>query len=171
MNSNLLPPTVSDRYQPELEEQEEELVAVDHSSRSVIVAGLILLMLIVGYAMVPKSQGKSLMMAPLVGLNAPATPAKTVQAPVAPSKQMTVTGRVINEVGKPIIGATVLLRGTSKGTSTDGSGNYSLEVPAGENTLLFGYGGYLDEEVIIRGTRPQKITLTPAFQNDRRRKK
>lgn len=163
MNSDLLPPDVSDWYQPELEEQDEELVTVDHSSRSVIIVGLILLLLSVGYTMVPKSQGKSLATARLVGPKS----AELAQAPT----QMTVTGRVVNEVGKPIIGATVLLRGTSKGTSTDSNGSYSLEVPTGENTLTFGYGGYQNEEVLIRGTRPQKVTLTPAFQSEKRRRK
>ncbi|UOR00051.1 carboxypeptidase-like regulatory domain-containing protein [Hymenobacter sp. 5317J-9] len=63
----------------------------------------------------------------------------------------------------------MLLRGSSKGTSTDANGNYTLEVPAGtDNTLIFGYGGYDDEEVRSRGNQPVNVTLTPRAKSRRR---
>lgn len=97
---------------------------------------------------------------------APAAPAPEPAAPVAQATPVapatvSLTGRVLNEDGKPLVGATVLLKGSTKGTSTDGAGAYTLEVPAGDNTLLYGYGGYVDETVQARPGQPVNVTLTP----------
>lgn len=45
---------------------------------------------------------------------------------LTPSKQDTIQGRVVNEDGKPIIGATVLIKGTRIGTATDQSGSFKM---------------------------------------------
>lgn len=69
--------------------------------------------------------------------------------PVAPTAQQTqrITGVVVDlATGEPIIGANVLVKGTSNGTSTDIDGNFSLEVPAGA-TLMVSYIGYINLEV------------------------
>ncbi len=71
-------------------------------------------------------------------------------AAVAPAAARTVLvhGRIFNEKGKPLAGATVLHKGTTVGTSTDAQGNYSLRVPANaQATLQYGYGGYTEQEV------------------------
>lgn len=47
--------------------------------------------------------------------------------------QQTVTGTVTDETGEPLIGATVMVTGTSVGSSTDFDGNYSIKLPAGAN--------------------------------------
>lgn len=106
----------------------------------------------------------------VTSLNQPiAEAAPTVAAPAAPTT-FTLTGRILDENGRPLAGATVLLKGSHKGTGTDGSGNYSLEVPAGDNSLVFGYGGYEDQEVHTRGSQPVSVTLLPAEGAKRRRK-
>ncbi len=56
----------------------------------------------------------------------------------------TVRGYIRDEQGRPLAGATVLVKGTQRGTSTDATGQYVLEVAAG-STLQFGYGGYTDQ--------------------------
>ncbi|MBJ6144150.1 carboxypeptidase-like regulatory domain-containing protein [Hymenobacter sp. BT559] len=57
-------------------------------------------------------------------------------------------GRILNEKGLPLAGATVLQKGTAYGTSTDANGNYSLRVAAGSQaTLQYGYGGYTEQEM------------------------
>lgn len=90
--------------------------------------------------------------------------------PAAPAN-VTVLGRIEDENGKPLVGATVLLKGSSKGTSTDANGNYSLEVPGGnDNTLIYGYGGYEDEVMRISGTKPVNVTLTPRAKAGKRRR-
>ena len=49
-------------------------------------------------------------------------------------KNQTITGKVVDKNGEPIIGANVLVKGTTNGTVTDVDGNYTLDVP--ENAVL-----------------------------------
>jgi len=75
------------------------------------------------------------------------------------------------KTGEPLVGATVLLKGSSKGTSTDANGNYTMEVPGGaDNTLVYGYGGYEDEVVRTSSTKPVNVTLTPRAKTGKRRR-
>jgi hypothetical protein len=101
--------------------------------------------------------------APTADVVAPAPAPEPVAAP-APAVPATHTqaGRVLDESGRPLVGATVMLRGTTKGTSTDASGSYSLEVPNGENTFVVGYGGYQDETASTRDGQPLNVTLLPS---------
>lgn len=64
------------------------------------------------------------------------------------SAQVQVRGTVIDEAGEPIIGATVLVKGTNHGTVTDADGNFSLTAPAG-GTLVVSYVGYTTKEVPV----------------------
>ncbi|OUJ68399.1 hypothetical protein BXP70_27990 [Hymenobacter crusticola] len=74
----------------------------------------------------------------------------------------TVRGRILDEEGKPLIGATVLQKGSFYGVSTDAKGEYSLRVPANQPvTLQYGYGGYTDEEVHVKGGTTANMTLVP----------
>lgn len=91
---------------------------------------------------------------------APAAAPAPEPVPAAPATR-TQAGRVLDESGYPLIGATVMLRGSTKGTSTDANGSYSLEVPTGENTFVVGYGGYQDETAVSRDAQPLNVTLLP----------
>jgi hypothetical protein len=53
-----------------------------------------------------------------------------------------VEGRLIDESGQPMIGASILIQGTAIGTVTDIDGRYSLEVPANAKNLAISYVGY-----------------------------
>ena len=53
--------------------------------------------------------------------------------------------------GEPLIGATVLLKGTSIGTVTDLNGSYSLKIPTSPATLVISYTGYSSQEVPVNG--------------------
>jgi iron complex outermembrane receptor protein len=53
----------------------------------------------------------------------------------------TIKGTVKDDKGLPVAGASVILEGTKKGTSTDASGNYSIQAPAGTYTLVVSYVG------------------------------
>lgn len=72
--------------------------------------------------------------------------------------QTTVTGKVSDASGG-IPGANVIVQGTSIGTVTDFDGNYSLDVPEGENTLVFSYVGYQSQTVNIDGRNTINVTL------------
>ncbi|SDX47629.1 carboxypeptidase-like regulatory domain-containing protein [Hymenobacter psychrophilus] len=105
---------------------------------------------------------------------APVVPAAPVvvaePAELAPTT-LKMNGRVLDENGRPLAGATILLKGSKAATSTDASGNYSLEVPAGaDNTLLYGYGGYEDQLLRSRNTKTQNVTLVPTENGKRRRR-
>lgn len=99
-----------------------------------------------------------------------------VPAAVAPSAaeaapaNVTMTGRILDENGRPMAGATVMVRGLKKVVGTDANGAYSIEVPAGENTLVYGYGGYEDQELRTRSTQPQSVTLLPREGARRKRR-
>ncbi|MCB2410267.1 carboxypeptidase-like regulatory domain-containing protein [Hymenobacter lucidus] len=97
---------------------------------------------------------------------------EALAAPAAPVEPSTVTlsGRILDENGRPLAGATVLVKGSRKGTGTDANGNYTLEVPAGDNTLVYGYGGYQDQEMRAKGGQPLNVTLTPSEGGKRRRR-
>ena len=87
-------------------------------------------------------------------------------APPAPEPLLrgatyTNAGRVLDESGQPLVGATVLLRGSTYGTSTDATGGYMLEVPKGEHTLVIGYAGYENETASIHDGQPLTVTLLP----------
>jgi type II secretory pathway component HofQ len=59
-----------------------------------------------------------------------------------------ISGVVTDENGDPIIGANIVVPGTTTGTATDVDGRYSLTVPRG-SVLRFSYIGYLEQEFTI----------------------
>lgn len=70
-------------------------------------------------------------------------------------------GRIIDEAGQPLVGATVMLKGTTRGTSTDANGDYALPVPLGLNTFVVAYTGYQEETAQSRDGQPLTVTLLP----------
>lgn len=82
----------------------------------------------------------------------------------------TLTGRVVDEEGQPLAGATIFLKGSKKIASADANGNYSIEVPVGENTLSYGYGGYQDQVSRVRTGQAANVTLLPKEGTKRRRR-
>lgn len=65
------------------------------------------------------------------------------------AQNRTITGTVTDEEGTPLIGATVIISGTSLGTATDVDGTYSLDVGEDAQQLLFSYTGFLAQEISI----------------------
>ncbi|WP_308777875.1 SusC/RagA family TonB-linked outer membrane protein [uncultured Bacteroides sp.] len=61
-----------------------------------------------------------------------------------------VTGRVTDVTGEPIIGANVLVKGTTHGVISDLDGSYSLDVEPGA-ILQFSYIGYISQEISVDG--------------------
>lgn len=72
-------------------------------------------------------------------------------------------GEVKDVGGEALIGANVVLKGTTIGTVTDGLGEFSLTVPTGQQTIIVSYTGYSSEEVSINvtnGTNQVSVELT-----------
>ena len=65
--------------------------------------------------------------------------------------QSTVIGKVVDENDTPLIGATVIVPGTSTGTGTDAAGNFSLKVDAGTQSVEISFIGYVTETREIKG--------------------
>ncbi|RYY28668.1 MAG: SusC/RagA family TonB-linked outer membrane protein, partial [Sphingobacteriaceae bacterium] len=59
-------------------------------------------------------------------------------------------------------GVSVMVKGTTSGATTDGSGHYSLIVPTGNNTLVFTYIGFTTQEVAVNGQSVINIKLADA---------
>ena len=54
----------------------------------------------------------------------------------------TVKGTIIDESEEPLIGVSIVVKGTSTGTITDFNGNFSIDLPAGRKELVISYIGY-----------------------------
>lgn len=66
--------------------------------------------------------------------------------------QQSITGKVSDTgTGETLIGATVVVKGTTNGTITNIDGNYSLSVSNTQDTLLFSFIGYKNQEIPIAG--------------------
>ncbi|WP_259014245.1 SusC/RagA family TonB-linked outer membrane protein [Emticicia fluvialis] len=64
--------------------------------------------------------------------------------------QITVKGRVTDATtGEPLVGASVTLKGTQKGVSTDIEGNYSITVADEKSVLVIGFIGYTKQEITV----------------------
>lgn len=79
------------------------------------------------------------------------------------AQQQTLTGKVNNEKGEGLPGATVLLKGTTTGTSTNADGNFTLAVPQNQadGTLVVSFIGYLSKEVVIGNQSTFDVTIEP----------
>ena len=75
--------------------------------------------------------------------------------------QTEVTGTVVDGEGEPVIGATVMEKGTSNGTVTDYDGNFKLKVAAGK-TLVFSYIGLDTQE--LPAQQGMKVTMSDNAQ-------
>ncbi len=75
------------------------------------------------------------------------------------SAQTTITGVVTDESGEPLIGAGVVVEGTTVGTITGIDGDYSLTVPADAVNLVFSFIGLSDQTIPIAGQTVINVVL------------
>ncbi|MEN9838719.1 MAG: hypothetical protein RL177_198, partial [Bacteroidota bacterium] len=76
------------------------------------------------------------------------------------SAQQSVRGRVTSSDDKePLIGVNISVLGTIRGTTTDLDGNYSIQLRAGETTLVFSYAGYERVELDVTGKNQVDVEL------------
>lgn len=71
-----------------------------------------------------------------------------------------VKGKVSDENGEGIPGASIALEGTSRGTSSNKDGTYSITVNGPKSVLIFSFVGYLPEKVIVGNRKEINIKLT-----------
>lgn len=76
--------------------------------------------------------------------------------------QTTVKGQVTDTSGEPLIGVSVMLKGSTLGTVTDIDGNYQLssgETLTGKNSLVFRYVGYKERTISYKGEETVNVKL------------
>ncbi|MDL2319708.1 SusC/RagA family TonB-linked outer membrane protein [Alistipes sp. OttesenSCG-928-B03] len=79
------------------------------------------------------------------------------------NRNVPVTGRVVDEKGVPIIGATVLVKGTSNGMATDQNGNYRIVLNFSDGAILqFSFLGKETQEIAYGGNSVINVTLREA---------
>lgn len=76
----------------------------------------------------------------------------------------TVKGTIIDESGEPLIGVSIVVKGTSTGTITDFNGNFSIDLPAGRKELVISYIGYKEQTVTVTGNAPLNVKMVPDTQ-------
>jgi len=73
--------------------------------------------------------------------------------------QLTVKGTVLDSNGDPLIGASVLVKGTTQGTVTDIDGKFEITVPDSTYVLVFSYTGFQSKEVAIGEQKDMNVKL------------
>ncbi|GAB3971276.1 SusC/RagA family TonB-linked outer membrane protein [Spirosoma terrae] len=75
---------------------------------------------------------------------------------------ITVRGRVISQEDRMAMpGVNIAIKGTTTGTTTDGDGNYTINVPSQESTLIFSFLGYVSQEIQVGTQTAINVTLSP----------
>lgn len=78
----------------------------------------------------------------------------------APQSTPRVSGRVTDAAGNPLAGVAVVIKGSTVGVSTDGSGAFAIDVPPGETVLTFRYLGKKPQEITVsQGTGNINVTM------------
>ena len=78
--------------------------------------------------------------------------------------QRTITGTVTDESGETLIGASILVKGTTTGAVTDIDGTYSITVPEGSNILQFSYTGYATQEVPLSASNAVDVIMVSSAE-------
>lgn len=71
-----------------------------------------------------------------------------------------ISGKVVDGNGDAIIGASIIVKGSSVGTSTDVNGNFTIDHVSGQAMLVVSSIGYKKEEVAVTGGTPVEIRLS-----------
>ncbi|WP_019989432.1 TonB-dependent receptor [Rudanella lutea] len=91
--------------------------------------------------------------------NDDAGPRKTSELAPADALEETITGTVSDENGQGLPGVSVVLKGTTRGTTTNADGKYRLNVPDRSAVLVFSFVGYGSQEVATGGRAVVNVSL------------
>ncbi len=75
------------------------------------------------------------------------------------AQNVQITGTVSSAEEGPLPGVSIVVKGTTIGTTTDGSGKYSFSIPANATVLTFSFMGYKTQDVAIEGRRVIDLVL------------
>ena len=74
------------------------------------------------------------------------------------AQRIKVHGNVKDSYGEPVVGANVIVKGTTSGTVTDIDGNYQIEAPK-DSTLIFSFVGYISQSIPIKNRTEISVIL------------
>lgn len=81
------------------------------------------------------------------------------------AQSVTVRGKVVSSTGEPVVGASVSVKGTTTGTSTDAEGNFTIEAPS-RGTIEISSVGFDPQEVRVNGQTTLNVTLAATTGRD-----
>ena len=84
---------------------------------------------------------------------------------LALAQQRLVQGKITDSKGEPLVGASVVVKGTVVATGADADGSFQLQVPDGQNTLVVSFIGYQAKEVAIGNQTSITVQLAVSDQN------
>lgn len=84
-----------------------------------------------------------------------------LQAGAALAQGLSVKGKITDENGQPLPGVTILLKGTSNGVTTNTEGDYALNLPNGNGTLVVSFIGYTPQEIPVNNRTTIAVRLVP----------
>ena len=74
-------------------------------------------------------------------------------------KERTITGQVVDAKGEPLIGVSILVKGTTDGALTDLDGNYKIMTKSNNPVIVYSYIGYKTQEIPLKGQTTINITM------------
>ena len=86
----------------------------------------------------------------------------TLSLTVLFAQERKVSGTVMDDKGTPLSGATVTVKNTNVATTTDGSGQFSISVPANARMLVMSYVGMEPQEINVNNKNAVRVTLNPS---------
>ncbi len=89
---------------------------------------------------------------------------KILVGPKQASNLLKVSGRIVDEKGNPIAGATIVIVGTTQGVASDAEGRYTIPAKP-TDVLRFSFIGYKTITVDIKGKERLNVTLNPTEEN------
>ena len=72
---------------------------------------------------------------------------------------ITIKGTVTDEKGGKLPGVSIAIKGTTRGTSTNSNGDYSISIPDNKATLVFSFVGYKSQEITIGALTQIDVTM------------
>jgi TonB-linked SusC/RagA family outer membrane protein len=74
--------------------------------------------------------------------------------------QNKITGTIVDEQSQPVIGASIKVKGTTTGTTSDVDGKFSITVPNTRSVIVFSFIGYLTKEELVGAKKILNVTLS-----------
>lgn len=83
------------------------------------------------------------------------------KTPFYDAKAKPIKGKITDDKGAPLANVSIIIKGTSKGVTTDANGNFSIEVPDDKSVLVISFVGFQQKEVQVGAQAELTVQLIP----------